>query len=421
LTYKYHSLSKRLNDDLNSELRYTETLELKTKEVKKLTGYTHRNRVKPVRGGKPYFNALLKLFEEAKRSIHVQTYAFEDDDTGALVADALIAAAQRKIEVYVLADGFASQGLSKEFIKKMTDAGIRFRFFEPLLRSKYFYFGRRLHHKIVVVDSIRAIVGSMNIADRYNDTKDERSWLDAAMYVEGEAAIRLQEICWKLWLKKRTTKNVPFDEVAIEFAQSIPEEEGVTVRVRQNDWVMQRIEVSRSYHLLFEKATDHIYIMCSYFLPGKRLLRRLRQAARKGVKIYVVLAGTSDVKTAKFAERYLYRWLLRNKMTVYEYQPTVLHAKMAIADGNKITIGSYNLNGLSAHASIELNLDIDDENTGQAMEEQIKKIIKEDCQPVDTDSYVNNIFRPRQLLLWASYQFMNFMLMITTFYFRQRE
>ncbi len=386
------------------------------------TGYTLRNRVKPVKAGKHFFEFLVKLIGEAERSVHIQIYAFDDDETGKFVADALIEAAKRKVDVYVLADGFASQGLSKEFIKNLQSAGIRFRFFEPLLRSKYFYFGRRLHHKVIVVDSCRAIVGSMNIADRYNDTAEDRSWLDTAMYVEGEAAIVLQEVCWRLWLKKRRTRHLPVDKEAKEWVKQIPEDEYTAVRVRQNDWVMQKIEISRSYHLLFGKAKDHIYIMCSYFLPGKRLLRRLKAAARRGVKVYVVLAGTSDVKTAKYAERYLYRWLLRNKMTVYEYQPTVLHAKLTIADSSLLTIGSYNLNGLSAHASLELNLDIDDEKTGKAIEGQIKKIIKEDCKPVDKDSYVNHLFRPRQLLLWLSYQFMNFMLMITTFYFRrQRE
>ena len=384
-------------------------------------GYTFRNRVKPVRGGKNFFDLLLKLIDEANHSIHLQIYAFEDDDTGKMVAKALMEAAERKVDVYVLADGFASQGLSKSFIEDLRDAGVRFRFFEPLLRSKYFYFGRRLHNKVAVIDSIKAVVGSMNIADRYNDTSEEKSWLDAALYVEGEAAIQLQQVCWQLWLRKRSRKKLPVDKEAAEFVSSFSEEETVAVRVRQNDWVMQKIEISRSYHLLFGNARETIYIMCSYFLPGKRLLSRLRSAARRGVEVHVVLAGASDVKTAKFAERYLYRWLLRNKMHVYEYQPTILHTKLTIADSKYLTIGSYNLNGLSAHASIELNLEVIDEKTVSAIENQIKKIIKEDCTPVDSESYVDRWFRPRQLVLWLSYQFMNFMLMLTTFYFKQRE
>ncbi|MEO7923998.1 MAG: phosphatidylserine/phosphatidylglycerophosphate/cardiolipin synthase family protein [Chitinophagaceae bacterium] len=383
-------------------------------------GYTLRNRIKPVRAGKHFFDLLLKLVSEANDSVHIQTYAFDDDATGTMVADALIEAAQRKVEVYVLADGFASQGLSAAFIRKMLNAGIHFRHFEPMLKSKYFYFGRRLHHKIVVVDNVKALVGSMNIADRYNDREGEKSWLDVALYVEGEAAVELQEVCWRLWLKKKR-KNISPGKKVRDFIAAIPEKEHTPVRIRQNDWVMQKIEISKSYYTLFGNAKHTIYIMCSYFLPGKRMLRYLKQAGRRGVKIHVVLAGTSDVKTAKFAERYLYRWLLRNNMNIYEYQPTVLHAKTSIADGQLFTIGSYNLNGLSAYASIELNLDVKDEKAGHAIEAQIKKIIKEDSKPVDPDTYVHHLFHPRQLLLWLSYQFMNFMLTITTFYFRQKE
>ncbi len=384
-----------------------------------LAGFTTQNRVQLTPGGRKYFDLVVKLINESKYIIHLQTYAFDDDETGTLVANALIEAAKRKVEVYLLADGYASQSMSKGFIQKMKDAGIRFRYFEPLLKSKYFYFGRRLHHKVMVFDGIRAVVGSKNIADRYNDTAGEKSWLDMALYVEGEAAIKLQAICWQFWLKKRY-KLQPAGE-AMALAKSIAEDECVPVRIRQNDWVMRKIEITRSYYSLFSSAQEKIYIMCSYFLPGKKLLRVLKKASRRGVKIYIVLAGTSDVKTAKFAERYLYRWMIRNKMNIYEYQPTVLHAKLAVADAEFTTIGSYNINGLSAYASIELNLDVKHKATGEIVETQIKKIIEHDCKEVDPALYVYKLFTPRQLLYWCSYQFMNFMLMISTFYFRQHD
>jgi cardiolipin synthase len=270
-----------------------------------------------------------------------------------------------------------------------------------------------------VFDSIRAIVGSKNIADRYNDTDEEKSWLDMAIYVEGEAAMKLEAICWQFWLKKRH-KLQPNHE-ALEFAKAIAEDECIPVRIRQNDWVMRKIEISRSYASLFGSAKEHIYIMCSYFLPGKKLLRELKRASKRGVKIEVVLAGTSDVKTSKFAERYLYRWMFRHNIVIYEYQPTVLHAKMSIADHETMTIGSYNINGLSAYASVELNLDIKSKKIAAQFEQQVKKIIKEDCKKVDPKEYVYHLFTPRQLLYWLSYQMMNIVLMIATFYYKQHD
>src|SRR5687767_13574534 len=114
--------------------------------------YTLRNKVKLVRGGREYFDQLLKLIREAKDNIHLQTYIYDDDETGKEVTDALKDAVERGVMVYLIVDGYASQIMSKRFISRMKEAGIHFRFFEPLFKSKYFYFGRRLHHKVVVVD-----------------------------------------------------------------------------------------------------------------------------------------------------------------------------------------------------------------------------------------------------------------------------
>jgi cardiolipin synthase len=99
--------------------------------------------------------------------------------------------------VYLLADGYASQGLSKKLIHELKDAGVNFRFFEPVYRSKYFYFGRRLHHKILVVDTQYAMIGGINISNRYNDMPGHPAWLDFALFVEGEIAKELCILCWK--------------------------------------------------------------------------------------------------------------------------------------------------------------------------------------------------------------------------------
>jgi len=391
----------------------------KTSSANNRRGYTIRNRASIVKGGKHFFDVFVNLIGESRKTIHIQTYAFDDDETGTLVTNALLEAANRGVAIYILADGYASQKISKDFLQKLTGGGINFRHFKSLLKSRHFYFGRRLHHKLAVFDKVRALVGSMNIADRYNDIANEKSWLDMALYVEGEAALELQVICWRKWLKSK--KKISPTQESSDFVATIPPEEGVPVRVRQNDWVKRKIEISKTYYSLFGGAKKSIYIMCSYFLPGKHLLRQLRRASQRGVDVQIVLAGTSDVKMAKFAERYLYRWILRNKINLYEYQPTVLHAKMSIADTQRITLGSYNLNGLSAHASIELNLDINDPTMGKNMEDLVRKIIHDDCKKVEADNHVKKLFTPRQLLSWTSYQLLNFILTISTFYFKQEE
>jgi cardiolipin synthase len=392
----------------------------RSQAMHKKDDYFLRNRVRLVHGGKEFFELLKQLIDNAHHSIHIQTYIFDEDKTGTFIADALIAAAKRKVAVYLLADGFASQKLSKSFREKLQQSGIHFRFFEPLLRSHHFYFGRRLHHKVIVIDGVQALVGSMNIADRYNDLPGERAWFDLALYVEGEAGIALHNICCMFWAKRKS-KAFKLPDNVHEFIASIPEKEYCPIRVRQNDWVSRKSQISKTYSGLFRGAKETISIVCSYFLPGKTFLKQLKQAVKKGVEVKVVLAGFSDVKIAKSAERYLYRWMLRNKIQVYEYQPTVLHAKMAFADNHLLTLGSFNINGLSSYASVELNLDIKNEAFVKKIQKETEAVIEKDCKVIDLTTYTIRLFSLQQFLQWASFQIIRFMLTLSTFYFRQRE
>lgn len=107
--------------------------------------YSKQNKVRLIRGGKEYFELTLSLINKATESIHLQTYIYEEDETGREVANALKAAAKRNVKVYLLVDGYASQALSKSFIADLENSGVQFRFFEPLLKSRHFYFGRRMH------------------------------------------------------------------------------------------------------------------------------------------------------------------------------------------------------------------------------------------------------------------------------------
>src|SRR5262245_14166497 len=113
---------------------------MKRRKAKKIFhGYTQDNSCRLVRSGKEYFALLIHIINEAKESIHLQVYIYEDDDTGKEVGAALIAAAQRGVKVYLMVDGYASGSLSKSFVKHITDGGVNFRFFDPLFKSRSFY------------------------------------------------------------------------------------------------------------------------------------------------------------------------------------------------------------------------------------------------------------------------------------------
>lgn len=140
-----------------------------SKKARVGTLYTDHNRATLISGGSAYFDKLEALIDQAETSLHLQTYIFDEDESGIRIARALKRAAQRGVKVYMLLDGYASQGLSGKFIRGLKEAGIHFNFFEPLFRSKNFYFGRRLHYKVVVADAKCCLVSGRNIGNRYND------------------------------------------------------------------------------------------------------------------------------------------------------------------------------------------------------------------------------------------------------------
>jgi cardiolipin synthase len=388
--------------------------------TKASVAFSDNNKVKLIRGGQVYFEMLLSMIEQATENIHLQTYIFAEDKTGTMVAEALMAAAKREVQVYLLADGYASQTLSKKFIEKLEKAGVHFRFFEPLLKSRHYYFGRRLHQKIFVADGRCGLVGGLNIADRYNDMPGIPSWLDFAVFIEGEVARQLCVLCWKTWngfpVKMEATSC---DDASRKF--DFIQDEASSVRMRRNDWVRRKNEISATYIEMLRRSKSHVTIISSYFLPGKIIRRLLKNAAKRGVKIKVITAGPSDVMVAKHAERWMYDWMLRNNIEMYEYQPAVLHAKVAVCDSEWFTIGSYNINNISAYASIELNLDVRNKTIAREMENIMKDIICDQCVAITPEELVHakNIFI--QFIRWCSYQFIRMAFYMLTFYFKQRR
>lgn len=367
-----------------------------------------------IHGGKEYFSLLKDLIGQAKESIYLQTYIFDEDQTGTDVANELKTAAQRGVKVFLLVDGYASGHLSHSFISGLKEAGIGFRMFDPLLKSKYFYLGRRLHHKVVTVDCIHALVGGMNISNRYNDMPDQPAWLDWAIYAKGEVALWLTYICQQRVkpgsLKRLLGRSPNYSE---QFKKS-------TVSVKINDWVRGRKEITNSYLSMFRQATDTIMIMSAYFLPNDQFRKELKKAAQRGVKVKLILAGTSDIALAKFAERYLYRWLFSKNIEIYEYQKSILHGKLAVYDSLWSTVGSYNVNTISAYASIELNLAVQDHDFAVNVENTLQAIMLNDCVRI-TENQIQHAGLLKRFFQWCAYVSYQAVFFLFTFYFKQRE
>ncbi len=387
---------------------------------KLLKGYTQHNKVRLVHGGKDFFSTIVQLIDEARSLIHLQTYIFDGDETGRMVSDALLRAAGRQVQIYILLDGYASQHLSKNIIGEWKAAGIHFRWFWPLVKSKNFYLGRRLHHKVIVVDAAQGMAGGVNISDRYNDIGGQKAWLDRALLVEGQAALHLHLVCRDMWTKAYWKTPGPKKEKFPWLPAYVPEEECM-VRVRRNDWVQGKNQISRSYVEMFRQAQSRIIMLSSYFMPGKILRKYMTQAAKRGVVIKIVVGSVSDVKISRLAEQFMYRWLFKNKMQVYEYQDTILHGKMATYDGIWMTDGSYNVNRISAYASVELNMDVRDPVFATKVEGELEGIIRDHCKQIVPEEYFLRVGFFNRFLQRLAYETIRLLFFLFTFYFRQEK
>ena len=186
--------------------------------------------------------------------------------------------------------------------------------------------------------------------------------------------------------------------------------ENIKVKVLQNNWARNKIEILKSYRSALKHAQDHMIIFGSYFLPGRNERRLLRNASRRGVNIKIVLASESDEPVFKRATNFLYDFILRNNITIYEYLPSNLHAKVATVDGNWSTIGSYNMNHLSDYGSVEMNADILDTGFAEQFERILQGIIEKDCRKVSFEEYIRRKTWFFQLTDWFSYQMIRIMM-----------
>ncbi|MCY7292484.1 MAG: phospholipase D-like domain-containing protein [Ferruginibacter sp.] len=349
--------------------------------------YTPADDITLIHSGDHFFDTLLQIINGAKQEIHFQTYIFEEDETGTSVAEALIIAAKRGVKVYLVCDGYGSRHLSERFITALTIAGVFFQFFSPGLHFGNFNIGRRLHHKIVVIDKVKAIIGGINIANKYKGDPEKLPWLDFALFVNGDACKIPQRICQMIVDKRLNLKTNGVQILNKELVKG-----NYLIRFRQNDFFKRKNQISNSYLQAIREAEHSISIIASYFLPGLKMRKAMAKAAKRGVTVKIILSGISDVNVMRISTRYLYNFLLRNNIFVYEYSQTVLHAKVAIVDSKWVTIGSFNLNHLSTYASVELNADVLNNTFAQKFEQHFFEVATNQSQKIDVLFFKNSIF-----------------------------
>ncbi len=381
-----------------------------TRSWKDVTNYKDGHTVEWMRGGTAFFQELVRLIHSAQKNIHFQVYLIDPDETGIMILKALEDVARKGIEVNLVVDDFGSGKLKEIHEESLAAAGVLFKRFETLMSTDKFYVGRRMHHKILIIDEKIAIVGGMNIANRYSGTPDLPAWLDYAVKVEGPVCAELTVACKRI-LERQFKPSTPKWPQIFTSKRSLDITK-TWVRIRKNDWLRNRVEITQSYNRAVRLSNKSITIVGGYFLPGRRFRSLLANASKRGVEIRIIMTQLSDVPVVKYASDYLYGWLLRNKIRIYESHNSMVHGKVAIVDKTWATVGSYNQNHLSAYLSIELNLDIVSHPFASGFNDHLLEVIKTECNEVTTESYQRNSSPLSKLRRWVSYQLVRLSLRI---------
>lgn len=359
-----------------------------------------------VHGGAEYFEQLLQLIGQAQSELHLQTYIFDEDETGRAVIAALKAAALRKVRVWVMVDAFGGS-LTRATLLDLQAAGVQVRMFAPWLSWHSLHLGRRLHHKVVVADKAIALIGGINIADKYHGSPREAAWLDYAVRIASPDIARpLADLCQAHYSKR----NPQFRK---QISALLPPP-GSFLRILVNDWLLMRTGIARAYRREIGHSKREIIIVGTYFLPGRRLTKLLKMAAKRGVRVQLILSGITDVPILRRATQYLYQRLLRHNLLLYEWPHSVLHGKAAVVDRRWTTIGSFNLNQLSTYGSIEMNVELHDPAFAEDATLAFQDVISR-CNPVTSETLHLQESWMQRLLNWAAYHIVRTSLLLLTF------
>jgi cardiolipin synthase len=363
-------------------------------------GLSGGNSVRLITDGDTCFDSFIRDIRAAKHSINIETFIFNSDEVGWRIAKELSARAKAGVEVNCIYDEFGSLHSNGKIFAHMRKHGVEVIGYHPLAPwRKFSGLTVRNHRKLLVVDGKTAYIGGVNISGDYAGKKyGGGDWRDTHLRITGPAVRDLQFHFIESWYRHGGSivdNSLHFPDIPAR---------GNKILLVLSTKSRKRIRpIFESYLSAIRFAKKSIYITNAYFVPDRRIHRRLVKAAKRGVDVRLILPGVSDVPIVKYASRYLYRYYLEHGIKVYEYQERVLHAKTAVIDGIWSTVGSSNLDRLSLLSNLELNVAVLDSGFGQEMENVFEKDL-ERCIRITPELYCRRSLS-KFLLEWLAYRF----------------
>jgi cardiolipin synthase A/B len=316
---------------------------------------THNNQIDVLENGESFYQAELEVMRQARHSINIEAYIFHKGKLTGQVLDVLTERAKAGVHVNLVLDSLGSLSTRKRYFKPLKDAGGHVEWYHRLRLHNWFITNNRTHREITVVDGSIAFVGGAGYADWWRFATDgEPRWRDTMVRVQGDAVRGLQGAFVENWLEA----SGEILDGPDYFPQLATDRRGATALVVSSTPSSGGSTRSRVlFQSLIAAARKSIYITTPYFLPDRSMRNELVHAKERGVEVRVIVPGKhGDHALTRSSGRSAYGDLLKAGADIYEYESSMIHAKVTIIDGIWSVVGSTNLDNRSFGINDEINL-----------------------------------------------------------------
>jgi cardiolipin synthase len=310
-------------------------------------------------GAKEIYQARFDAIKQAKSHIYFETYIMTPGDRADQFAEILQQKIKEKVKIYILVDSHGTKAIPKNYWQTLQQAGIKVRWYNPFDWRDPVKNLQRNHRKLLIVDDQIALIGGAGISDLW-DGKDEAGsiepWLDYEIAMKGAMIWRLKGLFWQHWLDA----GGETDFTPMESHYKPDQSTEILITANENP-SYQNSSIRALFQTLTLGATERLWLASPYFLPNDNSCRMLIEACQRGVDIKVLTMGKRcDKPFVRKAAYERYNQLIKGGISLYEYQPSMMHAKLVIMDDTWLTFGSANFDPRSLFQNDELNLTIKD-------------------------------------------------------------
>jgi cardiolipin synthase len=337
-----------------ADLRVDEPGFLRAAEALTAAAISHGDEAELLINGDEIFPAFLETIRGAQRTLNLLTYVYWRGDIAREVAHALRDKAAEGVEVNVLLDAIGTIKMERGLLREMTDAGVTLARFRPAKPYALRRLNNRTHRKLLIADGRVGMIGGVGIAEEWTGhAQDPDHWRDTHVRVRGPVVRGLQGAFAENWLEATG--------VVLAGPDHLPEipapDGGGPMQVVRSSAGVGDTNVEALYYLAIASSHERLDLTAAYFAPRPAFVDALTDAARRGVAVRVLVPGPHiDKEFVRIAGRAVYEELLEAGVRVWEYQPTMLHAKALVVDEAWASVGSVNFDNRSFQQNDEATL-----------------------------------------------------------------